>query len=113
MRALHYWDSSATRRILGREDSQPRASTGSLRRSTSQAGRVRQRSLSATPADPAVVVPRPTLLARRPGMKAARALLGEEHGATVPGETALAAARKALELLSIGLIAAGLKRPDP
>jgi len=39
-------------------------------------------------------------------------LLGEEHGATVPGETALAAARKALELLSIGLIAAGLKRPD-
>ena len=46
-------------------------------------------------------------------LKAARAVLGEEHGATVPGETALAAARKALELLSIGLIAAGLKRPDP
>ena len=40
-------------------------------------------------------------------------LLGEEHGATVPGETALAAARKALELLSIGLIAAGVKRLDP
>ena len=39
-------------------------------------------------------------------------LLGEEHGATGPGDTALAAARKALELLSIGLIAAGLKRPD-
>jgi hypothetical protein len=46
-------------------------------------------------------------------LKAARAVLGEEDGATVPGETALAAARKALELLSIGLIAAGLKRPDP
>ena len=29
------------------------------------------------------------------------------------GDTALAAARKALELLSIGLIAAGLKRLDP
>ena len=42
-------------------------------------------------------------------LKAARAVLGEEHGATVPGETALAAARKALELLSLGLIAAGLK----
>ena len=40
-------------------------------------------------------------------------LLGDEHGATVPGETALAAARKALELLSIGLIAAGVKRLDP
>ena len=39
-------------------------------------------------------------------------LLGEEHGATGPGDTTLAAARKALELLSIGLIAAGLKRPD-
>ena len=46
-------------------------------------------------------------------LKAARAVLGEEHGATVPGETTLAAARKALELLSLGLIAAGLKRPDP
>ena len=46
-------------------------------------------------------------------LKAARAVLGEEHGATVPGETALAAARKALELLSLGLIAAGLKQPDP
>ncbi|WP_325634860.1 hypothetical protein [Bradyrhizobium sp.] len=46
-------------------------------------------------------------------LKAARAVLGEEHGATVPGETALAAARKALELLSLGLIMAGLKRPDP
>jgi hypothetical protein len=45
-------------------------------------------------------------------LKAARAVLGEEHGATVPGETALAAARKALELLSLGLIAAGLKQPD-
>ena len=45
-------------------------------------------------------------------LKAARAVLGEEHGATGPGNTALAAARKALELLSIGLIAAGLKRPD-
>jgi len=39
-------------------------------------------------------------------------LLGEEHGATVPGETELAATRKALELLSIGLIAAGLKRDN-
>jgi len=46
-------------------------------------------------------------------LKAARAVLGEEHGAAVPGETALTAARKALELLSIGLIAAGLKRPHP
>jgi hypothetical protein len=46
-------------------------------------------------------------------LKAARAVLGEEHAATVPGETALAAARKALELLSLGLIGAGLKRPDP
>jgi hypothetical protein len=36
-------------------------------------------------------------------LKAARALLGEEHAATVAGETALAAAR----LLSLGLIAAG------
>jgi hypothetical protein len=44
-------------------------------------------------------------------LKAARAVLGEEHGATVPGETALAAARKTLELISLGLIAAGLKRP--
>jgi hypothetical protein len=32
---------------------------------------------------------------------------------TPSGETALAAARKALELLSLGLIMAGLKRPDP
>jgi hypothetical protein len=46
-------------------------------------------------------------------LKAARALLGEEHGATVAGETALKAARKALELLSLGLIAAGLKQPYP
>jgi hypothetical protein len=46
-------------------------------------------------------------------LKAARAVLGEEHGATIPGETALKAARKALELLSLGLIAAGLKQPDP
>jgi hypothetical protein len=46
-------------------------------------------------------------------LKAARALLGEEHAAAVPGETAVAAARKALELLSLGLIAAGLKQPDP
>ena len=48
---------------------------------------------------------------RQDRLKAARAVLGEKHGATVPGETALAAARKALELLSMGLIAAGLKRP--
>jgi hypothetical protein len=46
-------------------------------------------------------------------LKAARALLGEEHAAIVAGETALAAARKALELLSLGLIGAGLKQPDP
>jgi hypothetical protein len=31
-------------------------------------------------------------------LKAARTLLGEEHAATVAGETALATARKALEL---------------
>ena len=40
------------------------------------------------------------------------ALLGKILPHQIAGDTALAAARKALELLSIGLIAAGLKRPD-
>jgi hypothetical protein len=45
-------------------------------------------------------------------LKAARAILGDEPGATIEADTALTAARKALELLSLGLIAAGLKRPE-
>ena len=43
-------------------------------------------------------------------LKAALNALGEAPGVTVAGDTALAAARKALSLLSLGLIAAGVQR---
>lgn len=43
-------------------------------------------------------------------LKAARDVLGEAPGQTVEGHTALSAARKALHLLSLGLIAATVKR---
>jgi hypothetical protein len=43
-------------------------------------------------------------------LKAALNALGEARGATVAADTALTAARKALSLLSLGLIAAGVKR---
>src|ERR1700748_1943619 len=43
-------------------------------------------------------------------LKAALKALGEAPGVTVAADTALAAARKALSLLSLGLIAAGVKR---
>jgi hypothetical protein len=42
-------------------------------------------------------------------LKAALDALGEAPGATIRGNTALAAARKTLVLLSMGLIAASLK----
>ena len=42
-------------------------------------------------------------------LKAALDALGEAPGATIRGNTALAAARKMLVLLSMGLIAASLK----
>jgi hypothetical protein len=42
-------------------------------------------------------------------LKAALNALGEAPGVTVAADTALAAARKALSLLSLGLIAAGVK----
>jgi hypothetical protein len=43
-------------------------------------------------------------------LKAARELLGKDDGETVAGNTALNAARRALELISLGLIKAGLKQ---
>ena len=43
-------------------------------------------------------------------LKAALNALGEARGVTVAADTALTAARKALSLLSLGLIAAGVKR---
>jgi hypothetical protein len=43
-------------------------------------------------------------------LKAALNALGEAPGITVAADTALAAARKALSLLSLGLIAAGVRR---
>jgi hypothetical protein len=43
-------------------------------------------------------------------LKAALDALGEAPGVTAAANTALAAARKALSLLSLGLIAAGVKR---
>jgi hypothetical protein len=43
-------------------------------------------------------------------LKAALNALGDAPGITVAADTALAAARKALSLLSLGLIAAGVKR---
>lgn len=43
-------------------------------------------------------------------LKAAHAALGDAPGATVAADTALTAARKALTLISLGLIAAGVKR---
>jgi hypothetical protein len=43
-------------------------------------------------------------------LAAARDVLGHERGATTAGNTALEAARKALSLISLGLIAAGEKR---
>lgn len=43
-------------------------------------------------------------------LKSARDVLGNEPGETVAGHTAISAARQALHLLSLGLIAAGLKR---
>ena len=43
-------------------------------------------------------------------LKAALNALGEARGVTVIADTALTAARKALSLLSLGLIAAGVKR---
>lgn len=45
-------------------------------------------------------------------LRAARAALGEAPGSTVAGDTAITAARKALALLSLGLIAAGISRSD-
>jgi hypothetical protein len=43
-------------------------------------------------------------------LKAALEVLGEAPGITVAGDTALKAARKALALLSLGLVAASAKR---
>jgi hypothetical protein len=43
-------------------------------------------------------------------LKAALDALGEAPGLTVAADTALAAARRALSLISLGLIAAGVKR---
>jgi hypothetical protein len=43
-------------------------------------------------------------------LKAALNALGEAPGLSVAADTALAAARKALSLISLGLIAAGVKR---
>jgi hypothetical protein len=43
-------------------------------------------------------------------LKAALSALGEAPGVTLAADTALAAARKALSLLSLALIAAGVKR---
>jgi hypothetical protein len=43
-------------------------------------------------------------------LKAALNALGQAPGVTAAADTALAAARKALSLLSLGLIAAGVKR---
>jgi len=43
-------------------------------------------------------------------LKAALNALGEAPGVTVAADTALTAARKALSLISLGLIAAGVKR---
>jgi hypothetical protein len=43
-------------------------------------------------------------------LKAALNALGEAPGVTAAADTALAAARKALSLLSLGLIAAGVRR---
>jgi hypothetical protein len=43
-------------------------------------------------------------------LKAALSALGEAPGLTVAADTALAAARRALSLISLGLIAAGVKR---
>ena len=45
-------------------------------------------------------------------LKAALDALGTAPGATTAADTALAAARKALSLLSLGLIAAGVKRQN-
>jgi hypothetical protein len=44
-------------------------------------------------------------------LKAARAALGDAPGETTAADTALRAARKMLSLLSLGLIAAGVRRP--
>ncbi len=43
-------------------------------------------------------------------LKAALAALGTEPGATIPADTALQAARKALALLSLALIRCGVRR---
>jgi hypothetical protein len=43
-------------------------------------------------------------------LKAALNALGEAPGVTVAADTALTAARRALSLISMGLIAAGVKR---
>lgn len=43
-------------------------------------------------------------------LKAAREALGEAPGQTIEGDTAISAARQALHLLSLGLIAATAKR---
>jgi hypothetical protein len=43
-------------------------------------------------------------------LKAALNALGEARGVTVAADTALTAARRALSLISLGLIAAGVKR---
>jgi hypothetical protein len=45
-------------------------------------------------------------------LKAARDVLGEERGETTAADTALRTARSALELISLGLIKAGLKLPE-
>jgi hypothetical protein len=46
-------------------------------------------------------------------IKAARAALGEAPGASIAANTALSAARQALSLLSLGLIAASVKNEPP
>lgn len=43
-------------------------------------------------------------------LKAALDVLGDEPGATIEANTALEAARRALNMLSLGLISAGLNR---
>jgi len=43
-------------------------------------------------------------------LKAAQEVLGKAPGGTVAADTALSAARRALHLISLGLIAAGVKR---
>jgi hypothetical protein len=43
-------------------------------------------------------------------LKSAQLVLGDEPGQSIEGDTAISAARQALHLLSLGLIAATVKR---